>query len=102
MDKVMDTNAMDPMPGPGSSLSHPSHYANKGIEPREYIRANDLDFNEGNVVKYITRHNQKDGMKDIVKVITYAIFILEDNYGFTKQEVDYVLADIMANTKHRL
>ena len=97
----MDTNAMDPMPGPGSSVSHPTHYANKGIEPREYIRANNLSFDEGNVVKYITRHGQKDGVKDIVKVLTYAIFILEDDYNFTKMDVDAVLADIMTNTKHR-
>lgn len=97
----MDTNAMDPKSVPNSSVSHPSHYADKGIEPREYIRANNLSFDEGNIVKYITRHNQKDGVRDIVKVITYAIFVLEDNYNLTKQDVDYVLADIMANIKHR-
>lgn len=97
----MDTNAMDPMPGPGSSVSHPTHYAENGIEPREYIRANNLPFNEGNVVKYITRHNMKDGVKDIVKVLTYGIFILEDDYNFTKEDVGRVLDDIMANTKHR-
>lgn len=97
----MDTNAMDPMPGPGSSVSHPTHYAKNGIEPREYIRANDLNFNEGNIVKYITRHRKKDGVKDIVKVLTYAIFVLEDDYDYTEEGVGQILTDIMYNTKHR-
>lgn len=89
----MDTNAMDPMPGSGSLVSHPTHYRNMGIEPREYIRANDLDFNEGNIVKYVTRHTQKDGVKDIIKIISYARFILEDDYGFTKDQIE----DVMLN-----
>lgn len=103
----MDTNAMDPMPGQEQnlpkeeSMAHPRHYEEQGIEPREYIRANNLNFNEGNVVKYITRHKKKDGFKDIIKVITYGIFVLEDEYDFTTSQVDKVLIDIMLNIKHR-
>lgn len=58
-----------------------SHYEKKKIQPKDYIRANDLDFFEGNIVKYITRHEDKDGAKDVMKVIDYAIMILEDVYG---------------------
>ena len=58
-----------------------SHYEKKKIQPKDYIRANDLDFFEGNIVKYITRHGDKDGAKDVMKVIDYAIMILEDVYG---------------------
>ena len=48
----------------------------------EYIYSNGLDFFEGNVVKYITRHRTKgDGEKDIRKVIHYAQMILEMEYG---------------------
>lgn len=90
----MDTNAMDPMPGPGGSVSHPSHYAKQGIEPRKYIKENHLDFNQGNIVKYVTRHKDKgEGCKDIIKIISYARFILEDDYGFTKDQIE----DIMLN-----
>ena len=59
-----------------------SHYRDCGIQPVEYIYANQLDFLEGNVIKYITRHRTKgDGEKDIRKVIHYAEMILEMVYG---------------------
>ena len=59
-----------------------SHYKDCGIQPVEYIYANHLDFLEGNVIKYITRHRTKgDGEKDIRKVIHYAEMILEMVYG---------------------
>ena len=59
-----------------------SHYRDCGIQPVEYIYANQLDFLEGNVIKYITRHRTKgEGEKDIQKVIHYAEMILEMVYG---------------------
>ena len=32
------------------------HYKDCGIQPVEYIHSNDLNYFEGNVIKYITRH----------------------------------------------
>ena len=59
-----------------------NHYKDCKIQPIEYIYSNGLDFFEGNVVKYITRHRTKgDGEKDIRKVIHYAQMILEMEYG---------------------
>lgn len=58
------------------------HYLKCGIMPTTYIRANNLDFFEGNIVKYITRHKDKGGAEDIEKVIHYAEMILEDVYGY--------------------
>ena len=58
-----------------------SHYKDCAILPVEYIYSNGLDFLEGNVVKYITRHRTKgDGEEDIRKVIHYAQMILEMVY----------------------
>ncbi|PPB51698.1 DUF3310 domain-containing protein [Campylobacter hyointestinalis] len=54
-----------------------SHYKNKAIEPIDYIRANNLDFCEGDVVKYITRHKEKGGIEDLKKAKQYIDFILE-------------------------
>ena len=59
-----------------------THYTKCGIMPTTYIRANNLDFFEGNIVKYITRHKDKNGAEDIKKVIHYAEMILEDVYGY--------------------
>jgi hypothetical protein len=58
------------------------HYKDCKIQPVEYIHKNKLDYFEGNVVKYITRHRKKgEGRKDIEKVIHYAQLILELDYG---------------------
>ena len=58
-----------------------SHYKDCVIQPTEYIVKNKLDFLEGNVVKYITRHKTKGQEEDIRKVIHYAELILEYTYG---------------------
>lgn len=54
-----------------------SHYKNMKIQPVEFIMANDLNFLEGNVVKYICRYKQKGGVEDLNKVIHYARLLIE-------------------------
>jgi hypothetical protein len=56
------------------------HYKDKAIQPIVYIHANGLGFCEGNVVKYITRHKEKNGAEDIRKVIHYCELLLELEY----------------------
>ena len=58
-----------------------NHYKDLKIQPVEYIQANDLDFFQGNVVKYVTRHKAKNGEQDIRKAIHYLNLILELQYG---------------------
>ena len=58
-----------------------NHYKKLKISPVEYIRANNLDFFEGNVVKYVSRHRYKNGEEDIIKCVDYLRMILEDEYG---------------------
>lgn len=53
-----------------------THYKNKKIEPIDYIMANDLNFCEGNVVKYITRYKEKGGIEDLKKARQYIDFII--------------------------
>ena len=57
-----------------------NHYKDKGIQPIVYIHANDLGFCEGNVVKYVTRHKEKNGAADIRKAIHYLELLLELQY----------------------
>ena len=40
-------------------VNHPSHYTTGGIETIDFIEAKGLDYNLGNVVKYITRADKK-------------------------------------------
>lgn len=58
-----------------------NHYKDCGIQPIEYIHANGLDYFQGNVVKYVTRHKDKNGKADIEKAIHYLELILELQYG---------------------
>jgi len=43
------------------------HYLVLGIQPWDYIAANDLGWFEGSVVKYVTRWRNKDGIADLKK-----------------------------------
>ena len=47
-----------------------THYQTS-IQPIEYIHANKLPFIEGNVVKYITRWRDKNGIEDLIKIKQY-------------------------------
>jgi hypothetical protein len=58
-----------------------SHYNNKAIQPIDYILENKLGYCEGNVIKYVTRHKDKNGAEDIKKAIHYLQFILANDYG---------------------
>lgn len=58
-----------------------THYKDLKIQPIEYIHANDLDFFQGNIVKYATRHKDKNGAEDLRKVIHYAQLAIELQYG---------------------
>lgn len=53
------------------------HYRAKGIQPIEYIHANNLGFCEGNVVKYVTRWKEKGGEDDLRKAIHYLELLIQ-------------------------
>lgn len=57
------------------------HYKNSAIQPLEYIQSNKLTFCEGNVVKYISRYKQKNGIEDLAKVVHYAFLAAYEEYG---------------------
>lgn len=71
------------LPSKTSALSKQvsgNHYKEKGIQPIVYIHANNLGFCEGNVIKYVTRHKEKNGAADIRKAIHYLELLLELEY----------------------
>jgi hypothetical protein len=51
-------------------INHPQYYT-QGIECLDYIMSHGLDFCEGNVVKYVTRHKLKNGVEDLAKAKFY-------------------------------
>lgn len=66
-----------------------SHYKSFAIQPVEFIHANGLDFFQGNVVKYVCRHNRKgEGVQDLLKAKHYIDLILKLDYGITDQPTE--------------
>jgi hypothetical protein len=57
------------------------HYDKMKIEPVDYIVSNGIDFCEGNVIKYVSRHKSKNGSEDIKKAIHYLQIILKSQYN---------------------
>lgn len=64
-----------------------SHYSSMAIQPIEYIMANKMDFADGNVVKYISRHKNKNMDEDVKKAIHYCKLILSLDYGYTDEQL---------------
>lgn len=58
-----------------------NHYKQFEIQPVEYVVKNGIGYREGNVIKYVSRHNFKNGAEDIRKAIHYLEMILEDYLG---------------------
>jgi hypothetical protein len=54
----------------------PHHY-NKPIQPWDYIAANELGFFEGNIIKYVTRWKEKNGIEDLKKAKHYIEKLIE-------------------------
>lgn len=59
------------------------HYKGKTIQPIEYIHANNLNYSEGAIVKYITRWREKNGFEDLEKIKHYVDLLIEmeEKYG---------------------
>lgn len=54
-----------------------NHYQKMKIEPIKFILANDIPFCEGNVIKYICRYKNKNGIEDLLKAKQYIDFLIE-------------------------
>lgn len=47
------------------------------IQPVEYIHANNIGYFEGNVIKYVTRWKNKNGIEDLQKAKHYIELLIE-------------------------
>ena len=53
-----------------SDKINPDYYKSK-IETADYIDAHEMDYFQGNEVKYITRFKKKNGLEDLKKAQWY-------------------------------
>jgi hypothetical protein len=53
------------------------HYKDMKIQPIQYTLANNLGFCEGNIIKYISRYKNKNGVEDLMKAKHYIELLME-------------------------
>lgn len=54
-----------------------THYKTKVIQPWDYIASNNIGYFEGNVIKYVSRWKEKDGVADLQKALHYIQKLIE-------------------------
>jgi hypothetical protein len=55
-----------------------THYQKHKIQPYTFITANRLSFFQGNVIKYVIRYKDKNGIEDLKKIIHYCELEIEE------------------------
>ena len=54
------------------------HYRKMKIQPIEFIVANELEFRVANIVKYVCRYKDKNGLQDLEKAQHYLDMLKEE------------------------
>jgi hypothetical protein len=55
-----------------------THYNKYSIQPYAFTRSNNLSFFQGNVIKYVVRYKDKNGIEDLKKIIHYCELEIEE------------------------
>lgn len=81
------------------------HYKNMKYQPVVFAHNVSLSFLEGNVVKYITRYEFKNGLEDLKKVKHYIELMLQLVYGESPSDYNahttmIQLDDVLKHTRH--
>lgn len=63
------------------TAANPAHYSRWNVEPLEFIMQNEVDFVRGNIIKYIMRFDEKDGLSDLYKARTYLNRLIAKHEG---------------------
>jgi len=74
---ILRTVPKSPSPLEKEEVTNPKYYNERKLEPLDYIIANELDFLEGNIIKYVTRYTYKGGVNDLLKARTYLEKLIE-------------------------
>ena len=64
------------------------HYSKMKIQPIDFITENKLSFIQGNIIKYICRYKDKNGLQDLKKAQHYLNMLLEIEYGVGQRQPD--------------
>ncbi len=50
-----------------------THYKSMVIQPSEFINRNNIPFAEGNAIKYLCRHKQKNQKEDLLVLLVRSV-----------------------------
>lgn len=64
-----------------------SHYKNFKIQPVEFIHQNGIGYMAGNVIKYVSRYREKNGIEDLKKARHYIDMMIEFEQEAEKKPV---------------
>ena len=68
-----------------------THYQSMVIQPSEFINKNNIPFAEGNAIKYLCRHKQKNQKQDLLKAKHYIDMAIDRDYPEkVKEEKDFL------------
>lgn len=59
-------------------IAQQPHYTQWRIQPITFITANKLNFCQGNVVKYVLRYKEKNGLEDLKKAKVYIDYLIQE------------------------
>ena len=78
----------------------PSHYGcgDDVIECIDYIESHALDFLEGNVIKYVTRYQEKNGLEDLKKAQWYLERLIKRTENFESKRFSRIYQTILENS----
>lgn len=57
-----------------------NHYKHFAIQPVEFCHKNRIGFIESSVIKYVSRHQNKNGKQDLLKAIHFLELLIELEY----------------------
>jgi hypothetical protein len=61
-----------------------NHYKDMIIQPIEFTMKNNLNFCQGNIIKYVTRYKHKNGIEDLKKAKHYIDLLIQLEFGDQK------------------
>ena len=67
---------------------NPDHYKNNSIQLEPYVLCRTFSFVPGNVLKYVIRYKDKNGIEDLRKALKYLNMMdVEDTFTNPKQDI---------------
>lgn len=80
MDLQKEPNFVD-LRKPPVDIRNQHHYARFKIQPVVFIMANNLNYEQGAIIKYIMRYDEKNGLEDLEKAKHYLDMMIQKVKG---------------------